>query len=90
MSVTICQSLKKIKLNWKLNKWKSSWVMYKLETSNRVPGVCAKYPALRQVRSSEVGDLSGESRRENRCDKRSTNTSGTHIDIVHGTSGAIG
>jgi len=64
--------------------------MYKSEMSDRVPGVCAKYLALHQARSSEVGDLSGKSRRENRCDKRGANTSGTHIDIVHGTSGAIG
>lgn len=64
--------------------------MYKSETPDRVPGVCAKYPALRQARSSEIGDLSGESRRENRCDKRDASTSGTHIDIVHGTNGTIG
>ena len=62
--------------------------MHKLKVS--FTGVCAKYFALRESRSNEVGGFIRKSRGENRCDKCCANTSGTHVDIVYGTSGAIG
>lgn len=55
-----------------------------------VPGVRPEYPTLREAQSDAVGALGRESRRENRCDKRHAGTSGTHIDLVHGTGGATG
>lgn len=62
--------------------------MHKLKMN--FAGICAKYFALRKAQSNEVGGFIGKSGGENRCDKCCANTSGTHVDIVHGTSGAIG
>lgn len=55
-----------------------------------VPGVRPEYPALREAQSDEVRGLGGESRGEDRCDKRHASTPGTHIDLVHGTGGVAG